>query len=108
MAIDEGLAEEMRAVLAARGDIDEKKMFGGLAWMERGNMLCGTRDDDYLFRVGKDGQAAALKLPGAKLMEMGGRTMAGFVWVDGGNATEYGLDRWVDLAAAFVDTLPPK
>ena len=41
MAYDEGLAERLREVFSAQRDIVEKKMFGGLAFMWRGNMCCG-------------------------------------------------------------------
>ena len=39
MPFDPALADRMRAALAGRPDIDEKKMFGGYCWMLNGNML---------------------------------------------------------------------
>ncbi|RBI75144.1 hypothetical protein DQW77_05640 [Roseovarius sp. TE539] len=42
MAYDEGLAEVMRDDLGARDGISEKKMFGGIAFLLNGNMVCGV------------------------------------------------------------------
>ncbi|TMJ64941.1 MAG: TfoX/Sxy family protein, partial [Alphaproteobacteria bacterium] len=42
MAVDEDLAERMRAVLGTTGAVREVRMFGGLCFMLNGNMLAGT------------------------------------------------------------------
>jgi hypothetical protein len=39
MAVDEDLAERVRAVLARSGELREVRMFGGLCFMLNGNML---------------------------------------------------------------------
>jgi hypothetical protein len=41
MAYDEKLADRLRVVLKRRRGIEEKKMFGGLAFMLNGNMSGG-------------------------------------------------------------------
>lgn len=38
MAYDEGLAKRIRGTLADEAGISEKRMFGGLAFLLRGNM----------------------------------------------------------------------
>src|SRR5262245_10069419 len=40
MAYDEELADRIRAALADRTDVVEKKMFGGIAFMVKGSMAC--------------------------------------------------------------------
>ena len=45
MAYDEELAERIRRALAGRQGVSEKKMFGGIAFMLRGNMACGIVKD---------------------------------------------------------------
>jgi hypothetical protein len=82
MALDEDLAERMRAVLAGTGSVREVRMFGGLCFMLNGNMVAGTSKRGLLVRVGKDQQSNALARPGAKLMEMTGRSMEGYIFVD--------------------------
>ena len=46
MAYDEALAERIREVLADSADVTERKMFGGLAFLVRGHMVCGVTHDD--------------------------------------------------------------
>ena len=82
MAYDEGLAETFRAALAGRPGVSERRMFGGLAFMLDGNMLCGTYRDGGMYRVGKANEAAALALPHVRPMTMTGRAMPGLVEVD--------------------------
>jgi TfoX/Sxy family transcriptional regulator of competence genes len=109
MAIDEGLAEQLRDDLAGE-TLAEMKMFGGLCFLLNGNMVAGVmKGGALLFRVGKDGDAAALALPGTSPMNHGGRSMAGFVELAsescGDDATRRGLAR---MALDYARSLPPK
>jgi TfoX/Sxy family transcriptional regulator of competence genes len=108
MALDEGLAERMRVALAESGAAREVKMFGGLCFMLNGNMVAGTSKRGLLVRVGKDQQSNALARPGAKRMEMTGRPMEGYIFVDPPPSDDRSLQDWLALAVAFVTTLPPK
>jgi hypothetical protein len=109
MARDEGLEELVREVLGAEPGLDEKRMFGGLAWLLHGNLLCGARVDSMLVRLGKGQDGWALEQPDVAPMIMQGRRMEG--WVRAGPAA-FGDDalrrRLLDAALAFVRTLPPK
>lgn len=102
------LAERLRKALAGRGGIGEKKMFGGVCFLLRGNMLCGTGQGKFMFRVGKDQDAAALARPGAKPMDITGRAMKGFVWVDPAKCDARALKAWLAMAEAYVGKLPAK
>jgi len=53
MALDEDLADRMRAVLTGTGTVREVRMFGGLCFMLNGNMVAGTSRRGLLVRVGK-------------------------------------------------------
>jgi TfoX N-terminal domain len=108
MALDEDLADRMRAVLAGTGAVREVRMFGGLCFMLNGNMVAGTSRRGLLVRVGKDRHAEALARPGAKPMEMSERPMEGYVFIDPPPPNERGLRDWLDLAVTFVNTLRPK
>jgi hypothetical protein len=102
------LDERLRAKLKPHGTAD-KRMFGGTCFLIGGNMLIGTLKDGLIVRVGKEAHAAALKRPGAKTFDMTGRPMEGFVSVTGkAVADDAVLQGWIDLALAFVKTLPPK
>jgi hypothetical protein len=81
MAFDEGLAERIRGVLDARSDVDERKMFGGIAFLVGGNMACGVMRDDLMVRMEPDAAAALESEPGIRRFDMGGRPMkAGCSW----------------------------
>lgn len=108
MPHDPELADRMRAALAGRPDVVEKKMFGGYCWMLNGNMLCGVEVGRFMLRVGKDQEAQALKRAGASPMDITGRPMPGFLWVDEAHARGAALARWIELAEGFVGALPPK
>ena len=113
MPVDEVLNARMRRALAAHAGISEKRMMGGVCFLLNGNMIGGAdRPKDgtprLMFRVGKDNQAEADKLPGAQPMEMGGRRMSGFYFVDAEDCDEDALKQWMSQALKFVTTLPPK
>jgi hypothetical protein len=83
-------------------------MFGGVCFLLRGNMLCGTGQEKFMFRVGKAQDAAALARPGAKPMDITGRVMQGFIWVDPARCDARAIGRWLAMAKAYVGTLPAK
>lgn len=108
-ACDE-LSDRVRASLDPRFPLTEKKMFGGRAFMHAGNMVVAvTREGNMLVRVGKAGMEQHLSLPGASPMNMGARTMGGFVQVAGDVLEDDDvLAQWLDSARRFVLTLPLK
>jgi TfoX/Sxy family transcriptional regulator of competence genes len=102
------MVARLRAALGRRA-FTEQKMFGGTCFMINGNMLIGTSKRGLLVRVGKDAHAATAALPHASPMEMGGRSMEGYIRVaPEGNASDADLAAWLDRALAFVETLPQK
>lgn len=109
MPYDEELAKRVRIALGAGSDIDEKRMFGGLAFMVHGHMCCGIVGRDLMVRVGAARYAEALARPYAREMDFTGRPIKGMVYVAApGLRTESGLRRWTGRGLAFVSTLPPK
>lgn len=108
MPHDPHLADLMHTALKGRTGITEKKMFGGICWMLNGHMLAGVESGRFMFRVGKAREAEALARPGAAPMDFTGRRMGGLVWVDADAAIEAPLAAWIDLAADFALSLPPK
>lgn len=109
MAYDEGLAQRVREALASRRDVTEKKMFGGLAFLVRGNMCCGVVGERLMVRVGPAAYEAALSQPHAGEMNFTGRPMKGFVYVEPeGVESDRALRKWVARATGFVLELPPK
>ena len=109
MAYDEKLAERVRVALGHRGDVFERKMFGGIAFMLHGNMACGVLKDELMLRLGPEAAAKSLKLKHARPMDFTGRPMTGMLYVGAeGIQTAKQLHRWLDKAEIFADTLPAK
>ena len=109
MAYDETLAERVRGNLAVYSGIDERRMFGGLAFMLGGNMCCCVTEHGLMVRVGPDGYEDALAQPHARVMDLTGRPMRGWVLVEPeGLASDAMLGRWVEQGAEFAGTLPAK
>ena len=109
MAYDEGLAQRVLNTLAGMDGVVERKMFGGLAVMLKGNMAVGIMGDRLMVRVGRDGYDEALRRPHCGPMDITGRPMKGFVVVEAeGIASDAGLEEWVGRGVGFALTLPPK
>ena len=109
MAYDERLADRVREVLALRGDVSERRMFGGIAFMLGGNMACGVLGEELIVRVGPDEYERALAEPHAREFDFTGRPTRGMVVVGtAGIEAEEALAGWVDAGADFAATLPAK
>ena len=108
MAWDPGLAQILRDDLADLG-IVEKKMFGGLAFLLHGHMVCGVHKGGAMFRVGKDHYANALSIAGVGPMTFTGKPMAGMVdCSDDACADDTRRKKLMAMALAAVRALPPK
>jgi len=108
VAYDEDLADRVRAVLPPAEAVTERQMFGGLAFMLGGHMFCGVVKDTLMVRLGPDGAGRALDRPHVRPMDFTGRPMKGMVFVEPGGLHGAALRRWVDAAACYARSLPPK
>jgi TfoX/Sxy family transcriptional regulator of competence genes len=110
MAYDEDLANRLRELLADEDAITEKKMIGGLAFLLHGNMsVSASRNGGLLARIDPADTDAALDRPHVSLMQMGGRTMDGWITVTPeGLKTKRDLAAWVKRSVKYVKTLPAK
>ena len=109
MACDEGLARRVAGALSGLDGVVEKKMFGGLAFMVKGNMALGVHKDRLMVRVGPEGYEEALGRPHCQAMDVTGRPMRGFVMVrPEGLCSDEGLWEWVRAGIEFALSLPEK
>lgn len=109
MAYSEELAARIRDVVGGRNGITERRMFGGIAWMVSGNMVCGTLGEDLMVRLDPDDAERALDEPHVDPMDFTGRPMRGFIKVGAeAVAADADLARWIDPGASFAAGLPPK
>ncbi|HVO68273.1 MAG TPA: TfoX/Sxy family protein [Syntrophales bacterium] len=109
MAYDEGLAQRVRELLEEKPGYAEKKMFGGLCFLLRGNMVCGIINEDLIVRVGVERYEASLKLPHTRKFDITGKPMKGWVMVSSqGYETDEDLFKWIQQGLHYVLSLPPK
>lgn len=109
MARDRDLEEIVRQRLSGLPRLEEKPMFGGLAFMMNGNLLCCTGTEGLLVRLGKGNDGWALTLPGVEPLYSGVRPMVG--WVRANASVHPDPDMREKLIAAaihFVEGLPAK
>ncbi|MEO3999054.1 TfoX/Sxy family protein [Mesorhizobium sp. CAU 1732] len=104
------LATRIRAILDEDPNVREVRMFGGLCFMLNGNMLvCTTKDERLLARIGQAGLADALAVSGVVRMTMAGREMKDFVVVaQDAIADDGALARWIAVATRYVGPMPAK
>lgn len=110
MAYDEQLADRIRTLIGAEAGLTEQKMFGGLAFLVGGNMaVAASGQGGLLVRVDPARSDMLVETTNARLMEMRGRQMKGWLRVDGADVgTEGELQEWVERGTAYARSLPPK
>ncbi len=109
MAFDEALADRVRDVLAARSELSERRMFGGIAFMVGGNMAVGILGEDLMVRLDPADAEKALAEPHVRPMDFTGRPAKNMVYVaPEGTASEESLAEWVEAGADHAASLPPK
>jgi hypothetical protein len=103
------MADRLRDLLDGEPGVAEKRVFGGLAMMLRGNMAVSVHGDGLLVRTDPARQDELLAEPGARVFDISGRPMKGWLVVDPEGCTaDDDLRRWVDRGLAFARGLPPK
>jgi TfoX/Sxy family transcriptional regulator of competence genes len=107
---DEELADRIRVLLDDAFDVDERRMFGGLAFLAGGVMVvAASRDGGLMVRVDPAETEALLGLEGVEPFEMRGRPLGGWVRVAPEAVdTRDELEAWVQRALAYARSLPPK
>ena len=110
MAYDEELAARIRDLMSAEPSLAEKKMFGGLAFLVRGNMAVGVSGQGgILVRVDPDESDELVATTPAQLMVMRGRSMRGWLRVAAQDVAGDGeLAEWLERGTAYARSLPAK
>ena len=110
MGYDPALADRIRELLAAERGVDEKRMFGGLAFLIDGHMaVAASGQGGLLVRVPPQETDKLLDRAHVSPMVMGGRDARGWLRVDvEGLKTQRQLGSWVRRGVTYVRSLPPK
>lgn len=110
MAFDPDLANRIRELTASERGLDEKRMFGGLAFLVNGHMaVAATREGGLMVRVSRDDGEKLVQRDHVEPMVMGGREMRGWLRIAGpGIKTKRQLQSWVERGITYAKALPPK
>jgi TfoX/Sxy family transcriptional regulator of competence genes len=110
MAYDTDLTDRIRELLGPLRGVDEKRMFGGLAFLIHGNMSVAVSGQGGLMvRVPPAETAKLLGRAHVSPMVMGGREVRGWSRVDAdGVKTTRQLTDWVTRGADYARGLPRK
>ncbi|HZA09657.1 TfoX/Sxy family protein [Mycobacterium sp.] len=110
MAYDEDLANRIRELVGGEQGVEEKRMFGGLAFLINGNMsVVASGHGGLLVRVPPDDTDRLLQREHVSAMVMGGREARGWLRVaDEGVKTKRQLRSWITRGVDYAKGLKPK
>jgi len=110
MAYDQELAVRIRQLIGSDPDLAEKKMFGGLAFLIRGNMaIAAASQGGAMVRVDRAESDSLVKETAATVVEMRSRQMPGWLHVRSEDLrTDDQLSRWVQAGTDYARSLPAK
>ena len=110
MAYDEDLANRIRELTSVERNVEEKRMFGGLAFLVNGNMsVAASGRGGLMVRVPPEDTETLLGREHVEPMVMAGRETRGWLRVsDDGVRTKRQLQSWVTRGVDYAKSLPPK
>lgn len=109
MPYDHSLAERIRPLLLPRAGMSERAMFGGLGFLQYGNVCCGIWKDMLIVRCGSAQTESLLQKPHTRPFDITGKAMNGWLMIEPkGIAVTEDLLRWIEIAHGFTSTLPKK
>ena len=110
MAYDAVLAGRIRELVEGESHLEEKKMFGGLAFLIGGNMaIAASGQGGVLVRADPAESDKLIVTTNAEAFEMRGRTMKGWLRVAPEHVrTKQQLAKWVEVGTAYARSLPRK
>jgi TfoX N-terminal domain len=110
VSYDEDLAARIRELVRDEAGLSEQKMFGGIAFLIGGNMaVSASGQGGLLVRVDPAASDELVATTPARIMEMRGRPMRGWLRVDVEHVrTKRELATWVTMGTAYAHSLPAK
>ena len=102
MPINEQLAIRVREMLAHLPGVEEKKMFGGIAFMVNSKLCITVNKDRIMCRIDPADYDKVIKTTGVEPVKMRGQDYKGYIFVKEDTIkTKDELSHWVALALDF-------
>ena len=109
MPYDANLAERVRQVVKTLKIVEEKRMFGGVAFFVNGHITVGVWKEMLIARLGVEEGEQARREPYVRDFDITGKPMSGWVMVEpAGLEGDDLLANWIQRSMRFVKTLPKK
>ena len=107
---DRGLATRLHELTASLFDLEETRMFGGLAYMMNDHICFALWDDYLVIRIGNESASKLVEGdPHARLFDLNDKTMKGWVMIaTDALGEDEDLQNYIDMAMLSTYTLPPK
>lgn len=105
MAFNQELGHRVKQHFNIYGDIiEEKKMFGGLAFMFKGKMSVAIIGEKLMVRVVSGKFKNVLKKPYVEEMDFTGKPLKNFIYVNPpGFNSEQDLAKWINLGIEYAE-----
>jgi len=102
MAINEKLTNKVRETLADVSNVEEKKMFSGIAFMVNDKLCIAVRNDNIMIRIDPALHDEMVEKQGCSSMVMRGKELNGYVVVgESVLKTKKQLQYWIQLALDY-------
>ncbi len=109
MAYSEAIAKRIRKALGHILKIEEKKMFGNLAFLVNGKICLTAGPQRMMCRINPNLHDQEIHRKGCSTVIMKGREYKGYIHIKEENLTdETDFQHWVDLALEFNNQLTKK
>ncbi|NIQ39731.1 MAG: RNA methyltransferase [Proteobacteria bacterium] len=109
MPYNEEIEARIKRIASGWKDTTDKRMFGGVCHLLKGNMFCGVYKDFLILRLGEKDAETELESPFVRPFDITGRPMKGWVMVGrDGFKSDQELEGCLKKAKEFVAKLPSK
>ena len=109
MAYDTDLADRIRELIATEKGVDERRMFGGLAFLVNGNIsVAASRQGGLLVRVPPAETEELTADDRVSPMVMAGQPRRGWLYVSATADEDAWVEEWVARGVAYARSLPAK
>ena len=104
MVFDPELDLKMQSIVK-KDHLSRKTMFGGTCYLRGGKMVCGVWKDYMILRLGEAQAITALKQGKARVFDITGKPMKGWVMLKGDGLTPQSMAKWIGQAKSFVSSV---
>lgn len=102
MAANEQLLKKLRETFKSISNVEEKKMFSGIAFMVNDKLCVTVGKDRIMCRINPDLHNKLIQNPGCTTVIMKGREYKGYIWIsESALTTKKEISYWVKLALNF-------